>query len=493
VPARSISLGIACAAIAIAFFVVQPERTPGPALRDFEAYYAAGATWRYHGDSYGRDVWRVEKTVPGVVGTRDELLPFVGPPYGLPLWEVLARLPWREASALWAVSMVLALCTIGFRCLRLAGVPFERADTFAVLVLCLAFAPLTGGVALGQVAIVSCAAIFALPGLLRPRLGLAALGCALAAGLQPNLAVVLVARLAGPRTWFALAGAALLAALGSMLALGGPGGVLTYFGVLRAHAAAERFIAIQTTTGAVARGFGAAPAVAGGIAVGVALATLVTLALQFRRGRYVPNDRLALACAAWPLALPFAHEHDFTIAFLPVVVVLRRARGAYSVCGTLAALCIAVDWLGLAQRPASLWTAMLLASAAALALAALTGEPLQPRHALLALVVPAVYGIGALAATHPLGVWPDALPSDFHAAATAAAADVWRSEQERTGIAAFDPWWSLLRLLPLAGCAVLWFVGSVVLQTPSKVPAKALRSKPSSTAPRPQQATCPSV
>ncbi|MDQ2857779.1 MAG: DUF2029 domain-containing protein [Candidatus Eremiobacteraeota bacterium] len=492
-PPRFIALAIACAAIAIAFFVVQPKRTPGPALRDFEAYYAAGATWRYHGDAYGRDVWRVEKTVPGVVATRDELLPFVGPPYGLPLWELLARLPWREASALWGLGMALALSTIGLCCLRLAGAPFERADTFAVLVLCLAFGPLTGGVALGQVAIVSCAAIFAMPALLRPRLGLAALGCALAAGLQPNLAVVLVARLAGARTWFALAGAALVASLSSMLVLGGPDGLLKYFDVLRKHAVAEKFIAIQTTTGAVARGFGAAPVFAGGIATGIALTTLVVLALQCSRGRYAPNDRLALACAAWPLALPFGHEHDFTLAFLPIVVVLRRARGAYAVLGALAALCIAVDWLGLAQRPAGLWTTTLLALAAALALAALTRERLQPRHAIPTLAVLAVYCIGAFAGTHRLPIWPDALPGNFHIALTATAADVWRSEQERSGIAAVDPWWSLLRLIPLAGCGVLWFVASVALRTPSTVPAKAPRSERSSTAHRPQPATCPSA
>ena len=71
---------------------MRPVGTPGPLLRDFEAYYAAGATWALGGDPYGREVWRVERRVPGVDASHEELLPFVGPPFSLPLWRSFAAL-----------------------------------------------------------------------------------------------------------------------------------------------------------------------------------------------------------------------------------------------------------------------------------------------------------------------------------------------------------------------------------------------------------------
>jgi hypothetical protein len=158
-------------------FLLHPAPTPGPSLRDFESYYAAGSTWRYHGDPYSRQVWRTERTIPGVVAAREELLPFVGPPFALPLWDALARLPWQTATALWGSVMALGLAAVALGSLRLAGGRIDALDSVAVLVLAAGFGPLTSGVALGQAAIVSCAAIVLTPLLLGPRLT-----CAAAAG-----------------------------------------------------------------------------------------------------------------------------------------------------------------------------------------------------------------------------------------------------------------------------------------------------------------------
>ena len=55
-------------------------------MRDFESYWAAGSAWSAGDDPYSRQIWRAERLVPGVNANREELLPFVGPPFGLPLW-----------------------------------------------------------------------------------------------------------------------------------------------------------------------------------------------------------------------------------------------------------------------------------------------------------------------------------------------------------------------------------------------------------------------
>jgi len=467
---RRLALLLALASLAIAFLLVPPQRSVGPPLRDFEAYYAAGQTWHYSGDPYGRDIWRTEKDVPGVIASRDELLPFVGPPFGLPFWSILARLPWRGAATVWAMVLGLAFATVVLGSLALGRGRLRWFDAFAALALAAAFAPLTGGIALGQVALVSCAAIVAMPYVLRPHRTLGAAALALVAAMQPNLAIVLLARLAESRTWIAYGCAALVAAGASALALGGPATFLHYADVLHAQSFAERYSAIQTTPAAVARAFGASAVVADLIARAGALGCVIVLAVQALRRRHTAAIRLALACALVPLALPFAHEHDFAIAFFPAFLLVLRARGAAWVTGATATIALGVDWLGLAQRPSALAATVALAIAGACALVALVRESLRPYHAVPLLVAgPCVLVIGALAARHPLPIWPDALATNYRAALHAAAADVWHDEQLRSGIATLDPVWGLLRAIPLAACGLIWLIASRTLVAPPNV------------------------
>ena len=475
-----VAFALALAGAAIAVHPAVKASTP---LRDFEAYYAAGATWFYHGDPYGRDVWRVEKTVPGVTPGRDELLPFVGPPFGLPLYGAIAGFGWPAATLVWSALLTLALAALCLGSLRAAQGSIGALDVLAAALFAGCFGPLTSGVSLGQGAVLACAAIALVPLALGPRGTFALAACALVAALQPNLAVVLAACAGTRRAAIAFALTIVLVAGGSALALAGLGGIPHYLDVLREHAAAERFIAIQTTVPAVARAFGAAPQVAGELAFGAALVTIALLALQVTRGRYGPGDRLALACAALPLALPFAHEHDFTLAFFPAIVVARRARGWAWSLGGLAALTIAVDWLGLAQRSNAIASAALLAAAAAFALAALARGPLRPLHFLPLAIVPAVALAGLAAGAHPLPTWPDNLPAHFNVPATLPAAEVWRVEQLASGVAALDWHWALLRAFSLAGCALLWGVASYVLLSapetePSSVPSSIPLGRP---------------
>ena len=149
---RRVILGAALAALALAFFAVSPKPTGGPPLRDFEAYYAAGVTASLDGDPYGRDVWRVEREVPGVIATRDELLPFVGPPFGLPLWRLLGTLPWSNAVLVWDAVMAVSLAVLGLGAMALAPGSPNLQEVTAVFVLIAGFGPLTSGVALGQAA-----------------------------------------------------------------------------------------------------------------------------------------------------------------------------------------------------------------------------------------------------------------------------------------------------------------------------------------------------
>jgi hypothetical protein len=486
---RVIALVATLCLIATAF-LSRPASTSGPALRDFESYYAAGATWSYHGDPYGRDVWRVERTIPGVDGSHEELLPFVGPPFGLPLWAAIARLDWGAASGLWSVVLGLSLAAIAFGSLALAKERIDVVDAIAILGFAAGFGPLTSGLALGQVAVVSCAAIVLTPLALGSRTAFAATASALVAALQPNLAIVLAARAFGRRAWIAFSFAVVLALGGSALALSQYGGLVHYLDVLRVHAGSERFIAIQTTISSVVRGFGATPQASGFAALAVAVVVVAIAGFQIVSRRYAPDECLALACAALPLALPFAHEHDFTIAFLPVVMLVRRARGAAWVVGTIAGVAVGVDWLGLAQRPTGAHETILLTAAAACACVVLAREPLRAFH-FVPFVVPAVVAVASVfASAHPLPTWPDGLPPHFQLPATLGAAEVWREEQIASGVANIDPRWALLRALSLAACALLWGVASAVLAT-SRTPSP--NSEPSSIPRRPQAAARPSA
>jgi glycosyl transferase family 87 len=443
---------------------LRPPATPGPPLRDFEAYYAGGATWAQEGDPYSRDVWRVERTIPGVDAQRDELLPFVGPPYALPLFAAFARLPFPAAATLWGVVLALAAIALA------AGVAFfaraNRAEELAaVAAFAVAFGPFTSALALGQVALVACAGVvLALLALDRARTVPAAVAALLAA-LQPNVACVLVARLSDRRAVAALALAAAAALAVAVSVLGGFEGIVRYALLLAAHARAESGIAIQTTVGAVALGFGATPQVARVAALGIAAAVVLCSAWLLRSPRYGAAQRVAVASAALPLVLPFAHEHDFTIAFFPAVLCLRTARGAAWAVAACASLFVAVDWLGLAQRPGGVAQSVALAAAAALAAFALARE--RALYVLAPLSVVALVAVaGALAAQHPLPVWPYALPAEFHAPASLDATGVWGLEQRASGLARADWTAAALRALSLVGCAVLWVTALAVLRYP---------------------------
>jgi hypothetical protein len=467
-------------------------------LRDFESYYAAGAAFLHGDDPYSPQLWIFERSLPGVNPAHEELLPFVGPPFGLHLWGALAHLPWGAACIVWAAVLAAASVFLVLATLRLVDSNATWMERVAAFALAIGFAPLTAGLALGQAAIPASAAVVGSVLAARARAPLGIFAGALIAMLQPNLAILLVSQLRERRTALALIAAAAVALLLSLLA--GESLAESYASNLLAHARSESLIGIQMTPAAVAYAFGASPPTALALGGALTVAVVGAIVLQLASRRYDPVAGSALACAALPLALPFSHEADLAIVFFPALLCLRRARGALRWVAIAGTLLVAVDWLDLAQRTTPLPTLIALALCAALgaiALATLSRAPLRPpssshrrfggvsvtAFAVVPLASVAIVALtGLLVARHPMPVWPDALPAGFHATARGerSSANVWALEQRASGLAVADPVWGALRLASLSGCALLWFAGSLTLNGRRDPIAEAGVSEPES-------------
>ena len=436
--------------------MLRPPPTSGPYGRDFEAYYAAGAVWNAGGDPYGRAPWRVERTIPGVDASHDELLPYVGPAAALPLFGALARLPWNAAVVLWSAAMYLAAAALMLGALSLAG-GFRAGLLVPAALFAAASGPVTSALALAQAATVAVAGIaFALVSYAR-RWTLPAFLATLVAALQPNLAIALAARM---RDRFAFGGAlaagAAFAAL-TLFAGHGAAGAADYLRRLGEHGRAERFVTIQHTPAAIAWALGAPDAAAVAAGTAIALAAIVTVVVLTLRARLDALDGTLLALAALPFAIPFFHEHDFICEVLPLAILARRANGAARAWTGVAAAAVLVDWLGLAQRTPGQMQILAQGLALCGAFAAL-GEGARLRRADLA--APAALAVLALfafplARAHPAPTWPDALPAGYRAPALADASAVWADEQRAAGLERREPAWGALRAIPLAGCIVL--------------------------------------
>ncbi|MDB5027897.1 MAG: hypothetical protein JWO66_1586, partial [Candidatus Eremiobacteraeota bacterium] len=327
----------------------------------------------------------------------------------------------------------------------------------AGIVFVLASGPGTSVIALGQVALVSAAGIACALAAYERRAVAAGALATLVAALQPNLVLALIARM---RDRTALLCATIAAAAFAALTLaagGGAAGFAAYLHRLGEHGRAERFLTIQHTPAAIAWSFGATATLAAAAGTVCAVVAIAATIVATVRARLDPLDGTLLAIAALPLAVPFFHEHDFIVEFVPLIVVAVRARGRARAVAGVATILVAVDWLGLAQRPPAVAQIVALGLAVAFAFVVLgTGERTErsdaaPFIALLALACLAI----PLAHTHPATTWPDALPPGYRAPASADASAVWADEQRTAGLAVQQPAWGALRAVPLAGCVVL--------------------------------------
>lgn len=423
--------------------------------------------WNAGGDPYTRDVWPVERTIPGVDASHDEMLPYVGPAAALPLWSLFARLPFRAARIVWEAMLVVAVVAIVAGSLLVAGGRHTRARIVVALVLAATCGPVVSGFTLGQAALVGAAATI---------LGFAALErrpawaipAALVAAIQPNLALSLAVRLLDRRAVIALALAA-----GIFLALtlaigGGVHGFLAYLRLLRVHGAAERYITIQHTVPALAASFGASHPLAsaiGGAASLVALAAVVAAAIRLRRQ---PALAACVAIALLPIAVPFFHEHDFSIDLLPAIVLFTRGDARVRALAGIATVMTLVDWFGFAQRPqATVQIACLVVCVAAAAAILASRDDRASRGEAIArfapLVAAAVLAAGCIPLAHAFAAptWPETL-GPYHAPPGADISTIWGEEGRRSGLAAIVPAWSVLRAIPLLGCVLFAYATTIV-------------------------------
>ena len=450
-------------ALALAFTVLRPPPTPGPFGRDFEAYYAAGATWNAGGDPYSRMIWQVERTIDGVDTTHEEMLPFVGPPASLPLWSLFARLPHPIALRVWSTLLSAAFLTLIASALRLARAPRDPLLYLSCAGFAFASGPIISDIALGQVALLSAAMLALAQVAYRARSRIGAIGTTLVAAIQPNLALVLVARM---RSRFDIACASSAAC--AFLAIGfgaatGFGGWSAYLARLRAHGSAERFITIQHTPSAIAYAFGLSEAAATAIGLGIALAAIAFTVFAIVRLRLGATAATLLSIALLPLAIPFFHEHDFVITLVPAIVLAMCARGRIQLLAGVGTALVMVDWFGFAQRENAHAQIITLALAMALGFAGIALANDDKRRfafsSVLTILIAAAI-IVPIARAHVAPTWPDTLPPGYRGAVGADASAVWGDEQHAAGLDRREPTWAALRLFPLIGCLVL--AGSIL-------------------------------
>lgn len=449
---RTLLLIAAAAALLIAIIVERPPSTPGPPMRDFEAYYAAGKAYNIGANPYGAAIWRQERMLPGVVRARFEVLPFVGPPATLPLFALLARLPFSQANALWRSFLITALSALALLAMRFAHVRIGAFAVCAAAIAVLGFGPATSALALGQVAlpaaVLSALAVAAITR--RPAVGsiLSAL-----AWIQPNVAVPMFAATRNAKGLIAMCAGIAVFAAGSLRAIG-LHGLISYAARLHAHSIAERFAMIQTTPAAIAYGFGASAPAAAGAGLLIAVAAIVTwLAIAGRRNGTL--SRFCAGCSLLPFAMPFFHEQDMIVLFIPAVFCVLRVERHIAPFAVAGALLCAADWLGLAQRPAGGVQTLLLVGAAALALLLLRAE-VDTRSVLAACGVLCCIAAASIAAAHdPAPIWPDAMTALPHAVHGLPIAQIWHAEQRASGLLRPNALWAGLRCLPLVGAALL--------------------------------------
>jgi len=459
---RGAGLLIAALAVAIALTVARPHRAPGPSLRDFEAYYAAGATWMHGADPYSSAIWQSEKTLPSVVAQRYEVLPFIGPPATLPLWAAFSFLPYPPAANLWRTLLFLSLFGLLWTLAPLANLRRTPATLFALAIAAFGFGPITADLALGQLALLVALAIlvaFAARGTFVEGLA-AAITCA-----QPNLALALAGELRNRKTALAvISGAAAVAGI-SVAIVGGPGAV-SYIRALQEHGYAERFSAIQLTPAAIAYGFGAGEQTAAVAGVLVAISGVAVWALCMR-GVRDPLMLFCATCALAPFVAPFFHEHDLAIVFAPAVLLVLRTSGNAARVALAGALFCAANWLGLAQNPEGTLQTFLLVAACAAALVTLRQDfsfrTLEIPAAILILITAA----GFVARAHLLPIWPNAMASLSAGVQHANIAAIWRAEQNAAGLFARDTMWALLRCASLAGCGLLVYAAAISSRSPA--------------------------
>ena len=439
--------------LAVAYFTIHPVNRSGAPFADFSAYYAAGKVWLQHGNPFGWAIWQAERRLPGMGGLPMAILPYVGPPAGLPLWGALALLPYDVAAGVWAGVCTLCGILILLVPAFVAGRRIERRDGYALALLFASFAPLVTAVAVGQAALPATAAIdLAILAAARRRWTWAAAAAFAAALFKPNLALVLLATVRTLGAVVAYAGSAFATALATAATGGGWSALAAYLAVVTHQSAAERFYLYQFTPAAIAFGFGLPQHAAIVLGVVVSLLACGVTVWAIQRSRASIADGAAIACAGYPFIVPFVHQADLIVVLLPGLVAIYRARGAGWLLAATGIVLVAVDSLAFSQgRIAAVFTPV-IALVAALQIASLNRTPSWRVRVAPVAIVPALFVLALFAPAQRLPMWPGSLPPAFTAAADESPTHVWQRELDSLALEVPNPYIALLRCISLAGC-----------------------------------------
>jgi hypothetical protein len=438
--------------LAVAFAVWRPLAVAGPPMGDFSAYYSGGAVWERGEDPYSSSVWNVERYLPGIEPERKELLPYVGPPLGLPLWAGLSFAPYRSAVVIWGLALFLCILILVAVPARLSQRRLRGVDVLALLLYCAASGPFIDSVTLGQAALPAAASVdVAILYAARGKWIGAGSAAVIATIFKPNLALVLLATVRSAGICIAYAVAAIVAIVGNIEIMRGVPGVLHYLALLPQQTASERFYAYQFTPASIAYGLGLEPHVAiaiGGIIAIVAIAAVIA-AINISKASLV--DGAAIACTGYPFIVPYLHSTDFVIVLLPAFLVIFRARGIPWLVGACGLVLVSLEIFAMAQGRAGAIFGVAMSIVVPLEIAALS-PALSWKLRLAPLVVaPFVLALALAAPQTHLPMWPAALPRHFEAAPGAPANATWRRELIASGLENERPWASLLRIVTLSG------------------------------------------
>jgi hypothetical protein len=449
--------GAALAVLALLAALASPSLRPPAVLRDFNAFYCAGASIDRGADPYRAEPLgsceRAPRPPAFAQGTPGLAIPAPLPPYALAPFALLARLPYLWAGALWSLAILLCTgLTVGAM-RRLTALPLSG------LVAAFALGGAYAALALGQVAPVATAGVALAALFLSQGRDRAAALAAAAAMIEPHvglpLALALFAWRPATRVTLLLAAAAFVSL---SLALAGVPVALEYVrAVLPAHALSEVANDKQLSLTYLLHQAGASDALAlhagelcyaAMLALGLAVAGAV-------RGRS-PALVAALPVAFTLFGGAFVHVVQIAAALPAALLLLAGARGRARNALLLAVLGLAIPWV----QFASLGT--LFCALVPLAGLVLTASFAGTRPWMLA--AGTLAPLGAITALWSLIVTrvPSAVPAlkaayDPHALAETSWA-IYVQTVAATDVAVFDlakiPTWLALATIVASACAV---------------------------------------
>ncbi|HMD02928.1 MAG TPA: glycosyltransferase 87 family protein [Candidatus Baltobacteraceae bacterium] len=346
--ARVARLGLAGLAIAlVAYLALDPAARPSGFLRDFNAFYCAGAALDRNADPYRAEPLgtceREVRPAPFAFGRANLSVPAPLPPYALAPFAVLARLPYPVAAALWILALAAAFVVTTLALRRATGLPLPG------IVAALALGDGYASLCIGQIAPLAVAAV-ALAALFAEQGRVAAAGWAAAAAmLEPHVGLPACV---GLFVWRAGARIPLLAsaavALALSLWLAGPAVSLEYVqSVIPAHALSEIANEKQLSLSYFLHRLGLDETLAlraGSLSYLVMLALGVGLSPPLAQRLRSPGLLAALPPALALLGGPFGHIAQVPAALPATLLLLARAPQARRVLSAVTVM-LAIPWV----------------------------------------------------------------------------------------------------------------------------------------------------